>query len=143
MAVDRTAWREEFMELSSLTVQVPTARLQEVYTFVAGLFESDPDRLTEWERSNTMIAKKVYESLTPIAREIYDQLFEISDSGLTLHELAQKTHKNPSQISGVFSWPSAHAKNYGKLPIHLQHPDGKVFVTAKVAQIFNEALGRK
>jgi hypothetical protein len=131
------------MDLSSLTVQVPTARLPEVYTFIASLFETETDRLTEWDRSDAAIAKKVYEALTPIAREIYDLLFEISDDGLTVQELAQKTGKNPSQIRGALSWPAAHAKSYGKLPIHLQHADGKVFVTALVAQVFNDALGRK
>jgi hypothetical protein len=131
------------MDLSSLTVQVPTARLPEVYTFIAGLFETETDRLTEWETPDTAIAKKVYESLSPIAREIYDLLFEISDDGLTVQEIAQKTGKNPSQIRGALSWPSAHAKSHGRLPIHLQDRDGKVFVTAKVAQIFKEGLGLK
>ena len=82
-------------------------------------------------------------ALTPIAREIYDLLFEISDDGLTVQEIAQKTGKNPSQVRGALSWPTAHAKSYGRPSIHLQHPDGKVFVTALVAHIFKEALGRK
>src|ERR1035441_7478707 len=99
------------MDLSSLTVQVPTARLPEGYTFIASLFETETDRLTEWDRSDAAIAKKVYEALTPIAREIYDLLFEISDDGLTVQELAQKTGKNPSQIRGALSWPAAHAKS--------------------------------
>src|SRR5260370_6616532 len=132
-------YKECQMELSSVTVQVPTDRLPDFYTTLAGLFDSPSDRLTDWERSDTAIAKKVYDSLTPIARQIYDYLIETADDGFTVDELAQKTGKNPSQIRGALSWPSAHAKSYGKVPIHLQNPAGKAFVTGMVAEIFQRA----
>src|SRR5258708_2448695 len=121
------------MELSSLTVQVPSERLADFYSSLATLFESPsesvPDRLTDWERSDTDVAKGVYESLTPIAREIYDLLIEVADEGFTVEELAEKTGKNPAQVRGALSWPSAYAKSHGRVPIHLQNPEGKVFVT--------------
>jgi hypothetical protein len=99
--------------------------------------------LTEWEYEDTEIAKKVYESLSPVAREIYDRLFDWAETGLTVEDLAETTGKKPSQIRGALSWPAAHAKSFGKVPIHSQMPDGKnIFVAEKVAQIFAEALGR-
>jgi hypothetical protein len=132
--------------LSNAAVQVPTDRLSEFYTMLAGLFESvqpETNKLTEWECSDGEIAKKVYESLSPIAREIYESLFNWAPTGLTVDDLAESTKKKPSQIRGALSWPSTHAKSFGKVPIHCQMEDGKnIFVTEKVAQIFKDALGR-
>ncbi|SRR5258706_2465995 len=129
------------MLLTSVAVQVPPDRLPELYTFLGGLFVTESDSLTEWERSDTEAAKKLYESLTPIGREIYDLLLESADQGYTVDELAAKTKKSPPQVRGALSWPAKHAMSYGKVPIHLQDADGKVFVTGKVAQIFNKAIG--
>lgn len=135
------------MNLSNVAVQVPTDRLSEFYTMLAGLFESvqpETHQLTDWEYSDTETAKKVYGSLSPIAREIYDRLFGFAPMGLTVDDLAETTGKKPSQIRGALSWPSTHAKSFGKVPIHCQMEDGKnIFVTEKVARIFNDALGRK
>jgi hypothetical protein len=135
------------MHLSNVAVQVPTDRLSEFYIMLAGLFESvqpETNRLAEWEHSDTGIAKKVYDSLSPIAREIYDQLFGMAPMGHTVEDLAETTGKKPAQIRGALSWPSTHAKSFGKVPIHCQMADGKnIFVTEQVAQLFNQALGRK
>jgi hypothetical protein len=134
---------EETMTLATVTVQLPTDRLPEFYTFMAGLFEpGDGQLLTDWERTDTGIAKKVYDSLTPVAREIYDLLISSADEGFTVEEIATKTKMSPPQVRGALSWPAKHAMAYGKHPIHLQDDKGKVFVTAKVAQIFENALGR-
>jgi hypothetical protein len=148
------------MQLSTVTIQIPTLGLPDLYRFASGLFalstaeessiapksfglvDSQTGELTDWEDGDTDNARKLYERMTSTARQVYDLLIESADDGYTVEELAVRTKMSRRQVAGALSWPAKYAKDCGKVPIHLQQSDGKVYVTGKVARLFQSFVGK-
>jgi hypothetical protein len=132
-------------QMSSVTIEIPTARLAEFHECMARFYGAKETTtavepigsLEPWTPADADLARVVYDKMSSDAQTIYDILLD--GEMHTVAELAAHMKRSTHAIAGALSWPAGHAQIVGRVPIHMRAADGSVYVDAATADIFEQA----
>jgi len=92
----------------------------------------------EWKPLDVEIARKVWDSLTPHAKQVYGLLFD-SEAAMTAEEMASRLDTGVTQVLGAFGAPALLCKSHNRQAIQRRGPNGVWFVPPEIKELFRYA----